>query len=856
MLGLALLTLKARKGGFAGTFVALLLGAAVLSACGVLLESGLRSGSAAERYARADALVTGRQETRLKLKSVDGSTSEEAQPLPERVPVDTALAGRVARADGVREVVADTGATVRLVTRDGDPVPGRNGGATTAHNWSGLRLGDFRLATGRAPRTADEAVLDADLARRAGVRPGDSVRLMTSGTPRAYRVSGTVALAGGGTPRQSVVFLTDAAVRAMAPDGTADALGVLAEPGTSPERLAAAVGAALDDDTLTVSTGSGRGRAEFLDIAVSGSNLVLLATAIGGNVLLVAVFVLCSTTALSVRHRRREIALLRAVGTTPGQIRRMVAAEAAVTGAVAGVLGCPLGAVVVYWLADRFAGHGIVPPDFAPVLGPLPFLGAVAVTALTALVTVLLASRRATRIRPTEALGEAAVERPGLGRGRRVTGLVLLAVAAGAFSTGLTQQSDFFTLVGIANGLVIILVIAVGVLGPLLTRAALRLLAPLLDRTGVTGYLAAANTRANVGALAGAVVPLVLAIAFASTVVFTQTTALRESAEQTREGLVADHVLTSSAGLSPELADRVAELKQVKAATGVVTSKAVAVEKMFGEETSVPLSAQGVEPEALGATLDLRATGGDLSRLAPDTVAVSGVTASQLGLDVGDVARIWLGDGTEVRLRIVAVYERGLGFADLTLDHGLLLAHTTGRLDASVLVRSAPSAAGLDAALARLAADYPGTVVQDRIDNEDQLTEQRANAWVNYLVVGVIIAYTGVTVVNTQAMNTASRRREFALLRLSGTARRQVLGMMFRESLAVIAVGVGLGTLLALFPLALVALALGGTPLPAVPGTGYLAIAGATALLAATGTMVPTWRLLRIRPVEAIGTKE
>ncbi|XES00099.1 hypothetical protein HEP87_58215 [Streptomyces sp. S1D4-11] len=45
MLSLALLTLRARKGGFVGTFVALLLGAAVLSACGILLESGIRAGS-------------------------------------------------------------------------------------------------------------------------------------------------------------------------------------------------------------------------------------------------------------------------------------------------------------------------------------------------------------------------------------------------------------------------------------------------------------------------------------------------------------------------------------------------------------------------------------------------------------------------------------------------------------------------------------------------------------------------------------------------------------------------------------------------------------------------------------------
>ncbi|MFF2133424.1 FtsX-like permease family protein [Streptomyces olivochromogenes] len=190
------------------------------------------------------------------------------------------------------------------------------------------------------------------------------------------------------------------------------------------------------------------------------------------------------------------------------------------------------------------------------------------------------------------------------------------------------------------------------------------------------------------------------------------------------------------------------------------------------------------------------------------------------------------------------------------MDHDLLLAHTTGKVDESVLVRSAPSAPGLPQALSHLAAAYPGTVLRDGLAVDDQLAEQRANAWVNYLVVGVIIAYTAITVVNTLAMSTAARRREFALLRLSGTARGQVVGMMRRESVIVIAAGVGIGTLLSAFPLVLVSMAVSGTPIPAVPGLGYLAIAGATAALAAAGTMLPTRMLLRIRPVEAIGAKE
>ncbi|MCZ0997187.1 hypothetical protein O1M63_02260 [Streptomyces mirabilis] len=373
---------------------------------------------------------------------------------------------------------------------------------------------------------------------------------------------------------------------------------------------------------------------------------------------------------------------------------------------------------------------------------------------------------------------------------------MLLVLSAGIFVTGLAQDADFFTLVGLANSLVLVLVVAVAVLGPLVSRTAVRLLAPLLNRTGVTGYLAAVNTRANVARLAGAITPLVLAVSFSSTVVFAQTTGLRESADQLRAGLVADHVLTAPSGVSPDLAEKVRDMKQVASATGLVRSKVVAMGRMLGAQESVSLSAQGVDPRALGSALDLRPREGNMKALSRDTVAISTTTASWLGLGVGDTARFHLGDGTPLRAEVVAVYERGFGFTDVTMDHDLLLAHTTGKVDESVLVRSAPSAPDLTQALSHLAAAYPGTVLRDGLAVDDQLAEQRANAWVNYLVVGVIIAYTAITVVNTLAMSTAARRREFALLRLSGTARGQVVGMMRRESVIVIAAGVGIGTLL------------------------------------------------------------
>ncbi|MFJ9038826.1 FtsX-like permease family protein [Streptomyces sp. NPDC102406] len=858
MLRLALTTLRARKGPFAATFLALLMAAAVISACGVLLESGLRSALPPERYANAPLIVAGRQSAELDVKSADGSTYRSSQPLPERLVLPAALADDIAAVDGVASVVPDRGTAVRLLAGD-RAVTGHNGASPQLHTWASRSLGGFRLTAGHQPRGAHEVVLDSDLAARSGLRIGSSVRLMATSTPVTFEVAGIVALDDDRAPRQSVLFAADTVLDRLAPDTVRGvyAFGVLTAAGAAPSDVASDIEHALRKQrSVTVYAGDDRGRAEFTDIAVGAANVVELATGIGGNVLLVAVFVLCATTSLAVRHRRRELALLRAIGTTPRQLHGMIGAESAVAGLAAGVLGCPLGAGVVYWLSSEFAGRGIVPPDFRPVLGPLPFLAAVVATVVTAVVAAFVAARRAARIRPTEALGEAASEPARLGRGRLVTGGVLLALAVSVFGLGLGYRADFMTLVGLANSLVLLLAVAAAVLGPLLTRTAIRLLAPLLNRTGVTGWLAAANSRAGAIRTAGAVTPLILAVSFAATVVFTQTTQLRESTDQIRSGTVADHVLTAPAGVSPQLARRAAELPGVTAATGLVRSKAVGVGSLLGEEETVSLSAQGVEPRALTDTLDLDAREGDLSALKRDTVALSTTAASWLGLDVGDRAHLHLGDGTAFDGKVIAVYGRGFGFADLTFDHDLLLAHTTEAVDRSVLVRSAPGSADTGRKLSALARDYPGTVLSQGLAADAQVEEQRATAWVNYLVVGLIIAYTAITVVNTQAMNTAARRREFALLRLTGTNRSQVLAMMRRESLTVVAIGAVVGVALALPPLVLVATALTGGPAPAAPLLGWLAILGSTAALAVAGAMLPARLMLRARPVEAIGMKE
>ncbi|MFF3061872.1 FtsX-like permease family protein [Streptomyces sp. NPDC057909] len=854
MLVLALKTLRTRKGSLIGTFVALFLGSAVLSVCGILLESGLRMSQPPERYAAADVVVAGRQEAHSP-RSAGKNKAAMAQPLVERVPVAADAARRLAAVAGVGSVVTDIGVPARVIGPGGIVLPGATGAPSTGHNWSSTRMGPYTLS-GRAPAGDHQVVLDEKLAQRAQVTVGDTVSLMTRSRPQRFSVTGVVALHGVPSPRQSVVFFSDDLTKRLAArEGVVDAVGVLAAPGSNAKQLAGTVAAALGDRHLAVYRGQDRGQAEFLDVAATGSTLVLVASAVAGNVFLVTAFVVTSTLSLAMAHRRRETALLRAVGATPGQIRRMVTAEALTVAFVGGLLGWPVGAAVVHAMRDRLAAHGFVPPDFQPVIGPLPAAGAVVMTVLTASTAVLVAARRANRIRPVEALGEAALERPDLGKGRLITGCVLAAGAVAVFVTGLTHGGDFTTLVGLANSLVLVMVITAAVLGPPMSRMSLLVLAPLLRTSKVTGYLAAANHRAHLRRLAAAVTPLILAVSFAATVIFAQTTAVQAAREQMRDGMVAGHVLTAAEGVAPDVADEVRRLREVKSATGVVRTTIVATPARAGGEL-VSLSAQGVEPTALSTTMDLKPRAGRLDRLNRNTIALSAVASSELGRGLGDRVRLQLGDGTSLSPTVVAVYERGMGFADVTFDHDLLLAHTTSHLDASVLVRADADAHGTAAALAHVAGRYPGTAVQDPGAAGEQMRQQEANAWVNYLLAALTLVYAGVTVANTQMMNTAARRREFALLRLSGTTATQVMRMMRWESLAVVLAGVGIGTLASVPALVLVSLAVTNSPWPTVPPMVYLVIAGGTAALTVTAALLPTRAVLRTPPMEAIGSRD
>jgi putative ABC transport system permease protein len=590
---------------------------------------------------------------------------------------------------------------------------------------------------------------------------------------------------------------------------------------SSVERLAKGAGA-------EAYSGDERGWADSSEASEARSFLLEAGSAFGGYVVLLIIFVVTGTVGLAVRHRRRDLALLRAIAATPRQVRRLVVTETAALALVAAVLGVPAGLLATRWVRDELIARGFVPEGF-PISGQaLAAAAATGVILLVAVAAARLAARRISRIRPAEALGDIAVEPAGGGRVRFVSGLLTL--AAGVVATGYAMGAGGMAAQASAVGLLYLYVIAVALLAPWINALAARVLAPALRTAwGVSGDLAVANLRANARGMSAVLTALVLAVGFGGSVWFLQNNLERQTVTQSRDGMLADYALLGAS------ADQVRDLPGVEVAVGV-RNTSVVVPVFDGGE---PAAAKAVDADGLDAVLDLEVQSGHLADLRGETVAVSQLRASSSGWKLGSNATMWLPDGRQATLRVVAIYDRGLGFGDVLLPRDLVAGP-----DDQVLVR------GDDVQVA-------GATLVPAAELTGQLSRDLAlSAWLNKLLIGVMAGYAALAAGNTMVMAALARRRELAVLRLAGLTRRQVRRMVNAEQVGLLGAALVIGGSIAAVTLTAVVNALTGHPVPYVPPLGWVVVLGGATVLALVTTILPVRRLLRVPPVSHAGVRE
>ena len=837
MLHLALRMARRRIAALLAIACATLGGAAFVTGIGVLAESGLRSHAPVDRLARADVVVSAAQTYK--------APGDLPLALPERARVPGDLAARLARLPGVTAAIGDVSFPAAALDRRGDVVPAQDPRAT-GHGWSSTGLLDRPRVTGTAPAGPSDVAVDARTAAAAGVRPGDRLPVIAAGLRGTYRVSAVV------TTAQSGMFFADQTATRLAGHG-ADLVALRTAPGAG-AKVAAQARDLARPAGLTVSTGPARGDVESPEAIAGRQILPLLAGSLAGITLLVIGFIVGGALAVSIGAQRRDLALMRAVGATPRQVRRLAANQAILVTAASLVPGIPLG----YLLAERIrlllVSTGMLPSSLQLTFSPLPAVAAALLLVLVVQVSAWCAAFRASRMPATEAVAESRSEPRTPSKARGFAGALLIVGANVVAVAPLFARSEVVAATTALAG--ILATIGLALAGPILVSRLSQVLARRLPPGApAPTWLAVANSRGYALRVAGAITTLAMAVVFTLTYALTQTTVLSATSADIRDGTTARLSLSAPGlgGLPPGLLATVRATPGVEAAAPVTSTTVAWPYRMAGDEEVDSSTALILDPGAPGV-LDLDVRSGRLADLTGATVAVDAEAARQRHAALGRTVRLVLGDGTHVTARVVAVYARGLGFGPIVVSHDLAAGHTTTGLDQSILVRT-EGTAGTDTArrgLTALAAARPGLVVDDTDTATDDLGGVPPELWINVAVLAVLLGYLLLGIANKLIATTVQRRHEIAALQLIGATPGQIRAMMRREAGLICGIALGTGLLLSALPLMFLSIGFLRRPWPAGPvwlAPAVVLVVGGIAFL----TMeIPTRRALRVPPAHAL----
>src|SRR3954468_7681666 len=272
--------------------------------------------------------------------------------------------------------------------------------------------------------------------------------------------------------------------------------------------------------------------------AADRAGLIAIFGAPGGIAGAVALFVVAGTFGLAIAQRRRETAVLRALGASPRQIRRLIAGEALLVSLVAGALGVVAGRPFANLIVHVLAGRGEIGPAFAPADSIIPLVAALGMGVLIAQLAVFAAARRAGRIPPADALREVAIEHPRPGFVRVGAGVACL---SGGVAMSILFSGYWAMVFAVLGG--ILLALGTGLLGRWLLGLPAAVLAAPLRRLGAAGLLAGTGLAATRWRTAALATPIVLVAMLAGTQGTVESSNQRHTEDVTRLRVQAPHVV-------------------------------------------------------------------------------------------------------------------------------------------------------------------------------------------------------------------------------------------------------------------------------------------------------------------------
>ena len=716
-----------------------------------------------------------------------------------------------------------------------------------------------RLTRGKLPESETEIVIPESTASTLKLSVGDTLGMRPGYSSREYRSVSIVGLTPSRTSGADLPasYLTDKGFAAVYGTSSTGAMLVATSstdadqnanpPVATQETWVASANSALAGiPDITVSTVKDKIK-EDLDQAQIGSAatmaIMLVFPAIAA---LVASIVVSSTFRVVLAQRTRELALLRTLGATRGQVRSLVVREAFAIGAISSAIGVAAGALIgtlAAWgtgLADSF-------PAAIGALSPVQLIGTwLGATLFTTLVGVFPA-RAASRVAPIAALapvnevGAAARKKHTV---RFIIGLLMTVGSCALVALALSAKDNSAKFLGAFGGSILALIgliLVISVLLPSITRG-FGLLFP-----GMLSAMARENTTRNPGrtsAIIGVTLVVTIMVGAAS-----MRTTLVDAVNSARPF---DLIAVSRTGVLTD------EQK-----SGIVSTEGVAATvDQYGAPGELTKTSGAPAYKPLGnSDLDAEVAASVSVSGEPDYTSVVHSPVTQLGDDQVRVGEKSV-EGQKLKLcvdscvELTAVYSNSFSFGQAAVSEATLRRISEPERQAVIIkmVDGADPETVQSALLKDASLDVSGSALERKIYMT--MIDRLMLVLVGLLGVSVLVSLVGVA--NTLSLSVAERTRENGLLRALGLTKRQMKGLMAVEALILSLTGALIGLVLgACFGwIGVLALPLeDATPVLSIPW-GQLAIVFVIAVVCAlVASWLPGRRAARVSPSEALATE-
>ena len=516
--------------------------------------------------------------------------------------------------------------------------------------------------------------------------------------------------------------------------------------------------------------------------------------------LFIGLFLIYNTFSIAVTQRRSEIGILRALGATQGQIKRLFLIESGIAGLFGSLLGLGLGVLIARGIAGYISSYlgeiyGVaqradeVSAD-PRLLGAALFLGVA-----TSLIAGWIPARSAARVDPVKALqkGRAQVMSEGENRARKLAALATLGLGIACVFAG---HKPFFFYSGY-----MLSVLAVLLLTPALCIWLTRLLRPLMKwMRPVEGALAADSLLQAPRRTSGTVAALALSVALVIGLGGIAKSSFEMIHEWMDTALNPDLFLTSSESITQrgfrfpyEFGDEVRKVE------GIEELQAVRSARIVYQGTPVMLVSTNVEK--IAKRVRMKVIEGDRETMYRQVSRGEGVVISDnfaLLRRVGKDSILELMTPTGLlRVKVLGVV------TDFTDQQGTImmdreLFRRYWKDDTVDVFRVYLKPGATQSVVRQRILDRFGTKTRLFVLTNGELrafilrvTEQWFGLTYVQIFVAVLVAILGI--VNTLTVSIADRKRELGVLQAVGALRNQVRHTIWMEALAIGALGLLIG---------------------------------------------------------------